>query len=350
MEQAPEDRSDSIVEYSYFYKPSSADKSDWIKCSLKGGHPHCRGYVMRTENGGRYLVGKDCGHNEFGLNFTQVVKQFEYEKDRQYYLLRLDEIIAALPAVVAEIDDIAASHALTSFRKLCTNLSNQFSSVFRDLATTFDRSRGQLYVGELVRDIEAESKRREKIESDFEYARDQLKGGEISSADFRRFKIDFEKKKRTLEKGIYIKANQYVGPLADYEFIYTGPKLKSVLIDYSTRLKTLCSNLQMLETDSRTTQAIRNIIAEIKCNIEELYGKLDLVRQPARFFGTKNMAVLIEWSERQTIREGKFKLCGDLLTWSSPKEEFQTSLTAAETPIAFKAVEKLLAFLNPVQS
>ena len=104
------------IEFWYDLTPPKGQERDYIWCAHDGRETHWKGYVMKTEDGVRFLIGKDCGKDIFGHDFNQIARSFSVLHTRQGYLIQLGSTAAALPAAIKELRHLIAHPVLGQYQ------------------------------------------------------------------------------------------------------------------------------------------------------------------------------------------------------------------------------------------
>src|SRR5437763_899960 len=89
----------AIMEFEYDVGPPAPrngppDRTRMLPCAHCGPAPnHYRGFVMKTEEGERFLTGIVCGSKIYHLEFDNIMKEFQSLKVRQSELNRLVRVL-----------------------------------------------------------------------------------------------------------------------------------------------------------------------------------------------------------------------------------------------------------------
>ncbi len=152
----------AVIEYWYNLTPPKGQERDFAWCAHDGKKTHWKGYVMKTKDNVRFLIGKDCGKEIFDYDFNVIARGFNAQRTRQLYLIQHRSTVAALPPAIEELRRLSGHPILGQFETVKAHLRSEMSGLYRNLVEAVSTRGGSLVVEDRVQDYAAELRRAER--------------------------------------------------------------------------------------------------------------------------------------------------------------------------------------------
>ena len=295
------------IEYAYDVTPPKSVKRDRVWCAHCEKHSHWRGYVLRTETGARYLVGKDCGLEHYGANFRLIEREFDSLRKRKHYLERLDEARAAWPAASDELNALSASKAFGQMNAMRNGLRRYFPELYPKLEEAAKRG-GVLIVRRRVRDIAAE----ERASDAHDVVSRLLEQMTVTERKNRR-KAGTLPNVPDLNKQIFITVEDEFGRLEGAEFLLAHLGLRDDASAIVRRLQLRFAKMLGEATENISTGQLQAFFRSTKADLEELEAVHREIQAPRRFFAPTNLRRISEWAKRRADISSEFAADGSQL-------------------------------------
>lgn len=244
LPRIPTDRGMPSIEYAYDVTPAKSSrkkKRPRVYCAHCHFETHYKGYVVKWSDGKRCLVGVDCGAKHYGADFHATVHTFKEERNRLAQLHRYDAVMSLLPDAASAIQRIANHPSIHGLERLVFTMQRRIPDIWQSLAAVAER--GDLFVEELVRNIQAEERLSEE---------------------------EAERRKGTSEEHIYTKVRKSLGSMLGTGF-FTIPddQIRHKLRSSEKYFDQQIIELQRLQTDSHNKANLKKKLDSIIQKVEE---------------------------------------------------------------------------------
>ncbi len=143
------------VEYYYDFRGTKRDR---VRCVHCGWHNHLAGYVIRTAEGQRFLVGHECGDKLYGADFETLKRDYDDAREYAFNLRRWQNLQAELPAFLDWLADLQKSEAVKTYRDAKLAFRAKLPRLYGAICAAILRDRGVLSIEDKLRDFEAENR------------------------------------------------------------------------------------------------------------------------------------------------------------------------------------------------
>ncbi len=319
------------IEFWYDLTPPKGQERDYIWCAHDGRETHWKGYVMKTEDGVRFLIGKDCGKDIFGHDFNQIARSFSVLHTRQGYLIQLGSTAAALPAAIKELRHLIAHPVLGQYQTVKARLRSEMPDIHRNLVAAVSRRGGLLVVEDRVRDYAAELRRAERQgdeDEELERAREKKERGEMTLTAFKRLRDEVHlRQKSRANDPIYTTVERTVGRVSGGDLFGFDPVPREVLQTRLDDLRTLQEELSG-PTEGISTRKLQAAFRKLRECVEDVEVQLQRLRAPMEFFDKTNLATVAGWATNVPKCTGKYRSVGRTIVWEAPREDVEVMLPA----------------------
>ena len=317
------------IEFWYDLTPPKGLQRDYVWCAHDGKKTHWRGYVMKTADDVRFLIGKDCGSEIFGYDFNLVARGFSKLRMRQGYLIQLRSILAAIPAAIEELHQLISNPIHGQYKATKARLRSEMPELYRNLVIAVTRRGASLDVLERVRDYAAELQRADRHsdeDEELERMRRKKERGQITLTAFKKFRDEF----RAIKKGryndpIYKSISETVGSVPGYDFFLTDAPPEDIL---RTRLDEVCGIHEELSGPSEqlTTRKIRAEIRRLRTCAESVDAQVERLHAPIQFFSGAGLVTVANWATKSADCGGTYRSVGQTIVWESTHDDVVMAL------------------------
>ncbi|WP_224636695.1 hypothetical protein [Mesorhizobium sp. CA12] len=154
-----------FVEFGYDFRGS---KRSMIRCAHCKYPNHLAGFVIRVDDGSRFLCGHRCGAKIYGVDFEALHRDYSQARDRASLLHRVAKLKQALPGFVRYLADLKRDSAFQQYSDTRQALRSGMQRLWGGLRAATERSGGILHIEERVRDFEAEARDEARYEREME--------------------------------------------------------------------------------------------------------------------------------------------------------------------------------------
>lgn len=290
LTKIPADRGLPTIEYAYDVTPAKGGrkkKRSKVYCAHCHFETHYKGYVVKWPDGKRCLVGVICGAKHYGADFHTTVHRFKEERNRQVQLQRYDAVMSLLPDVISAIGRIAGHPSINGFERLVFTMQRGVPDAWQSLAAVAER--GDLFVEELIRDIQAEERLSEE---------------------------ESERRKGTPDQYIYTKVRKSIGTMLGSEFFSTpSDQVRHALRSSQKYLEQQLIELSVLITDNYHKSTLKKRLDDVIKVAEEAAMLEDRMVGAKSFFVPKNLKNVAGWLNQNAGSKGKFSSRSSVLSY-----------------------------------
>jgi hypothetical protein len=273
------------------------DRRPYIHCAHCQGAHHWRGFVIEIENGTLALLGKNCGEDQFGIDFRRVERDFNVARSRQADLRRVIEIRALLPAFESDLEVLRRSGAMRAFDTYMLGL-RRFGRLPRALQRMAEKNDGLLTCTSFRRDREAEARRAEKLPQSKHF---QEKIAGAPTPYMRQMRVQEYERWLESQPPIEHETVETIGHMVGSGIFVVEPggmvagmqaarEALAVEIDAF-----LCSR----SDEWTSTRRLQHATRMLRLRVELVHRALGLLAELDRFTAAENLGVIAQWSQRE---------------------------------------------------
>lgn len=152
-----------IVEQAYDFRGTHHARLRCVQCNRP---IHLAGFVLKTPDERRFLVGHNCGEVIYGTNFNTLRRDFEAKRNRASLLKRMRNLRAALPAFTQCLAMLRRHPSISAYRELRTRFSRHHARLYGALEMAYFNDNGNLIIYNKVRDPDAEKRADAQYQTD----------------------------------------------------------------------------------------------------------------------------------------------------------------------------------------
>lgn len=319
----PDNYKEADIEFWYDLTPPKGVERNYIWCAHDEKETHWIGYVMKTPNNTRFLIGKDCGKKIYGLQFNITSRSFDGLRSRQLDLRRWNSVVASLPKALKELTDFSQSAILTQFEDTKSNLRLGMSELYSALVKTL-RNEGKLVIHERVRDYAAEANRTEGLEQEQQQLTNLRSNMTLSSFQKAR-EVLKQKQAKAGQKAIYKTIEIERGRLSGRDFLRKGPSVKERMQQIVRSLRATYEEIRTLKTDNLDDKKLKSILTKIKKLISEIETEIGRLNLANDFFEIQNLTIIASWAS-EMFGASTYISSGRKLTYQTDSGDIDVSL------------------------
>jgi len=287
------------------------------------GHHHKRGFLLRGETGSNHLIGCDCAHSRYGIEWDAFVGRVESQMSRQRSLAWLhsvsDQILDAKAEMFAALDHPAVA-AFDHLRRSERGLPDRVFSACQAAAHSSDTwLRGDFR----ERDLVQERKNKEKARTDLRSARAKGNARQIRMA---------EADLRHSEDPVFVSVSRAVLRVPAKTLWLTGNKMRPRLEEVVTSLVATAETLAATAGFNHPDMVAKSIT-----NAANLFdATLDEVDAAIAMFGPATLEALIQWLSADDFQGISAKRLPNGLVVSDSQKTVTLERANTLTPISFR--------------
>lgn len=298
-----------IVELAYDFRGTNHAKLRCVHCNRP---IHLAGFVLKTSDERRFLVGHNCGEELYGAEFNSLRRDFEGARNRALLIKRMRSLHEALPAFNQYLAILRRRPSIAAFCEFRARFSRDHARPWGALVTTYHNDGGNLIIYNNVHDPEAEKR------ADAQYQID-LANWKTPSKSNRKHKYA---RPEPPAKPIYRTVVENAGRLPTPTFFTTKPFSSTDFHALLTQLEQLSSSadaderflslyktkakLDKSELECRGLKATDAFMNQVHFQANTLLCKLEEQRQklaePVRLFRAPVLHVLCRWANSHLPR------------------------------------------------
>lgn len=289
------------------------------------GHHHQRGFLLKDEAGGHYLIGKDCASDHYGLNWGAFAKDISRSVDRQSDLRWLDDLCRRVLDARPQIEAVIASPAVTAFDELRVQVQGLPSPVLNAFRDASGISRKWMSATYRERDFATEQCVRDKAFEEYEEA---LKNHAPSSEKTRLKLLMIEANRREIWKVTTKAVLKCPSPTVFRSLCKMRPRLENIARNLQSQASNLLGTLRV----SQPSVAARTL-SEAAQSFDTVLGEIG---EAATMFSPISLDALMLLFKGHEFREvGASRLSYGIKFVLDGEEQFVLRLPAMLQPIDF---------------
>lgn len=293
--------------------------------------PHRHGFVLKTAEGTRFLLGSVCGPKAYGSDYrlasrarTEMLKRYEalvrWKRAKEHLL----DYIWALAEAEKSADFRAVGRAREALEKSTPGLLERLRTLRPNTLM------GTIELSALVRsrDVDAEAKRDRSWQAAIE---------EISSLpnkEHRRRHAELSAQFRPNEP-IFVEEDRQLGALQGWRWLFDATSPTKQISDITQRLRAIYS-LGKTTQDKKRSQ-IEAFAKGVERDLELAKAALLIIREAGAFFSAENLERVVTWwtsvvhhNDRLTASGRELRVLGPIevtgiglwTNWSPPGQQF----------------------------
>lgn len=273
-----------------------SDRERLARCVHCGYENHYHGFVMRTENGERFLVGIDCGRKIYGADWEAFQKDFNFARTRQALLANLVGLRRELPRFVEFLAELAGSEVLTQYFVTRRHFRSTLLRLHGKLQMAVSRGGGILSVDETIRDYEAEAR------DEARYERKMVAFERETVTEQKRLR-EHGLKPTKPRKPLFMTATRQLGVIGTPRFFGTQPALKKdvdAILEQFEALGTLID-------ESKSNQEMVTIVRQVGALLDRVKEIIGLLGELADFFQPQRLALVARWANTHNDIPGSYR-------------------------------------------
>ncbi|MET4312845.1 hypothetical protein [Bradyrhizobium sp. RT4b] len=307
-----------FVELWYDFRGTKRERLRCVHCRY---HNHLAGYVIRTTEGQRFLVGHECGDKLYGADFEILRSDYDEARDYASNLRRWRNLQSALPGFLEWLAELQCCSAVRTYRDTKSVFRARLPRLFGAVAVALLRDKGVLNVEERFRDFESEN----RVVERYECAKKEW--DELTPAERKdRKRHHGDRAPQPPQLPMFKVIPKPVMTVRAINFFSDDPlphqRLADVLAGFeelvseinTTTLKAAAYEEQAdaLHRDRRHTFAhtFKGVFRRLNAFLESIRASIDDVRELEALFRPDSLAVLVSWANAHPKIKQRFKMSG----------------------------------------
>lgn len=259
------------------------------------GHHHKSGFVLEDAQGARYLIGRDCAHTRYGIEWDTFLGDVERQVGRKKSLRWLHKVSSDILAAGPQLRSLISCpevRAFDSLRKQLLSLPSPISDALQELGRRYDRS---LYGTYMVRDLQKERLRKEKARQDW---------ARVSNEKSARYERELAKAALIeSEKPYLIETTREVLRFPCKALVKTGMRMEPRIRSLVDRLLGTATNLAS-STQFNHPDLVAKGITTTATNLDNVLAE---VNEACEMFAPEMLDRMCEWLTAEEFRGVKAK-------------------------------------------
>ncbi|MEY9153720.1 hypothetical protein [Bradyrhizobium japonicum] len=358
IEDIPATEELPFVELWYDFRGSKRERLRCVHCRY---HNHLAGYVIRTTEGQRVLVGHECGDKLYGADFEILRSDYDQARDYASNLRRWNNLQAVLPAFLEWLADLECCSAVRTYRDTKRVFRDELPRLFGAVAVALLRDQGVLSVDERLRDFEGENRAVER------YERDKKEWDELTQAERKDRKRNHGYRAPQPPQLPMFKAiPKPVMTVRAANFFSDDPLPHQRLAEVLNGFEDLVSEISAatlkaaayegrrddLHRERRLLLAhsFKGVFRRLGALLEVIRTSIEDVSELDALFRPDSLAVLVSWANSHPRIKQRFKLSGRGLAEDDPTAVDPSPVVTLPTTFAVPSLERMEAFVAAIHS
>ncbi|MGY4367896.1 hypothetical protein ACVW1A_003961 [Bradyrhizobium sp. LB1.3] len=358
IEDVPATHELPFVELWYDFRGTKRERLRCVHCRY---HNHLAGYVIRTTEGQRFLVGHECGDKLYGADFEILRSDYDQARDHASNLRRWNNLQAVLPAFLEWLSDLQCCSAVRTYRDTKRVFREELPRLFGAVAVALLKDKGVLSVDERLRDFEGENRAVER------YERDKKEWDELAPAERkdRKRKYGF-RAPQPPQLPMFKVIPKPVMTVRAANFFSDDPLPHQRLADVLTGFEELVSEISAatlkaaahegrkddLHRERRLlfAHSFKGVFRRFAALLEIIRACVEDVREMDALFRPDSLAVLVNWANSHPKIRERFKMSGRGLMEDDPDSFDPLPVVMLPASFANPSLQRMEAFVTAVNS
>jgi hypothetical protein len=301
VEELPAGAAVHNIHYRYDVTPKGGMRNlhlrPYIHCAhCKGAH-HWRGFVIELTDGTMALLGKNCGEDQFGMDFRRVATDFHAALGLQSDLRRVIEVRAMLPACEAELDALRRAGAMPAFDAYMAGL-RRLGRLAVALQRIVEQQDGVLACTSYRRDREAEARRAETLPAAKHYL-EKIAGAQTEFT--RRQRLEEYRHWVDSQPPIEYKTVEPIGRMTGGGIFVMAPggMVKSMAVARQVLGAAIELFMCSHSDDWHDKIRLRQGIGALRQGVDLVHRAVEMLAELGRFAEPENLTLISAWSRRE---------------------------------------------------
>lgn len=358
IEDVPATEELPFVELWYDFRGSKRVRLRCVHCRY---HNHLAGYVIRTTEGQRFLVGHECGDKLYGADFEILRSDYDQARDYASNLRRWNNLQAVLPAFLEWLAELQCCSAVRTYRDTKRVFREELPRLFGAVAVALLRDKGVLSVDERLRDFEGENRAVER------YERDKNEWDQLTPAERKDRKRNHgHRAPQPPQLPMFKLIPKPVMTVRAVNFFSDDPLPHQRLADVLTGFEDLVSEIGAATLKAAACEGRRDnphrerrlllahsfkgVFRRLGVLLEIVQSSIEDVRELDALFGADSLAVLVGWANSHPKIKERFKISGRGLVEDDPMSVDPPPVVMLPASFAIPSLEPTEAFVSAVNS
>ncbi|UPK35261.1 hypothetical protein IVB18_46095 [Bradyrhizobium sp. 186] len=347
-----------FVELWYDFRGAKRERLRCVHCRY---HNHLAGYVIRTTEGQRFLVGHECGDKLYGADFEILRSDYDEARDYASNLRRWRNLQAVLPSFLEWLAELQCCSAVRTYRDTKSAFRGQLPRLFGAVAVALLRDKGVLSVDERLRDFESENRAVER------YEREKKEWDELTPAERKyRKRHHGDRAPQPPQLPMFKVIPKPVMTVRAANFFSDDPLPHQRLADVLAGFEGLVSEINgatlnaaayegrkdTLHRERRHTFAhtFKGVFRRLNAFLETIRASIDDVRELDALFRPDSLAVLVNWANSHPKIKERFKMSGRGLIDHDRMRFGPPPIVTLPVSFATPSLEPMEAFVAAINS
>lgn len=347
-----------FVELWYDFRGSKRDR---VRCVHCGWHNHLAGYVIKTAEGQRFLVGHDCGDKLYGADFEVFKRDYDDARNHASNLRRWHNLLEALPALLEWLSELEWCEQVKAYRDVKKAFRAELPRLYGEISVAVLHGQGVLSVDERLRDFEAENRAVDR------YERDQQEWESLTTTERKnRRRYDGEKAPQPPQLPIYKYVPKPVVTVRASNFFSVGsvegqPQPHERLTASLRAFQNLAAEIAGATARNAAYQGKRDgsyrdhrhlfattfqgVFSRVNEQVEQIRAAVNNMAELQAFFSHDSLSAVVGWANQHRKIEEKFELrAGGIASTNPPRGP--VSLPKEFGPPSLEGLDKFIEAVN----
>jgi hypothetical protein len=347
-----------FVELWYDFRGTKRERLRCVHCRY---HNHLAGYVIRTTEGQRFLVGHECGDKLYGADFEILRSDYDDARDYASNLRRWRNLQAVLPGFLEWLAELQCCAAVRTYRDTKKAFRDELPRLFGAVAVALLRDKGVLSVDERLRDFEGENRAVER------YEREKKEWDELTPTERKYRKRNYgDRAPQPPQLPMFKAVPKPVMTVRAANFFSDDPLPHQRLADVLAGFEGLVSEISgatlkaaayegrkdALHQDRRHLFAhtFKGVFRRLGALLDIIRASIEDVRELDALFRPDSLAVLVNWANSHPKIKERFKMSGHGLIEDDPMRVGPPPVVTLPASFAIPSLERMEAFVAAVNS
>ncbi len=264
-----------------------------VRCAHCPHHTkHWHGFVLKTADGRRFLLGSHCGPKAYGADY-RIASNARGRKKKRYEALvswlRVRDVLPDIADALADLEKDASFKAVRRARAKLHRFAPSMIGRIHQISPESLTQRRRLQVAYSERDAADERRRQEEFEA-----------AALAIIDLpnKQHRLKMEELRQRFRPGqpTIVEVQRDLGALPPMDWLLTGNAPDGIVSDVAARLRGYVAVSQ--NTDVHPTAMIQRWTRDAKSDVALAVAAVQRMRNCGQFFASENLRSIVEWDVR----------------------------------------------------
>ena len=326
-QKLPADFKQADITLKYEMPKITGTNDDYSWCAYCQKKTHRKGYVLKSNSGAVFAIGKVCGKKLYGVDWQNTERRFTDLRRLQLSVSRLHACRHSLQLLVGELRELKRSGVVHVFEETLNRLWDGAPDLMRGLRKTLHARGGMLLVRRHIRDWSKEQQRADRHEDELKSLDERHRFREITTSAWKTERTQL-KAEHELEKkaAIYTLQQRPIGHFPIRELL-DWRKVDSAALDkLIAAVSSLVAFLGDQPLSSLSPTVLRGKVKELEAVRDQSEALRQRLASFERFFEFETLKLVATWASKSNDCSGSYSAQKSTLIASDDYGDFRVEL------------------------